>query len=207
MKRIILMLLMLSVYLVCLGCGSKAENILTQHNSVDGDVTSIEIAAPYEYTWKYVPMNELAEIDPVAAQCDSRLDTSKNDYGIKFTQLTRVRFDDNTLNFLDSNTQKAVLNNYYEMYASSLLIPLKSMNNVSNIKTERKDAIVSGKSGIEIYCSFTDMQKDIDEVFHYLIIKNEKEFWTLITCYSKNDTKAKNCVDQIYKNVKIKDKK
>ena len=76
------MLLMLSVYLVCLGCGSKAENILTQHNSVDGDVTSIEIAAPYEYTWKYVPMNELAEIDPVAAQCDSRLDTSKNDYGI-----------------------------------------------------------------------------------------------------------------------------
>ena len=121
--------------------------------------------------------------------------------------MTRVRFDDNTLNILDSNTQKAVLNNYYEMYASSLLIPLKSMNNVSNIKTERKDAIVSGKSGIEIYCSFTDMQKNIDEVFHYLIIKNEKEFWTLIMCYSKNDTKAKNCVDQIYKNVKIKDKK
>ena len=56
-------------------------------------------------------------------------------------------------------------------------------------------------------CTFTDMQKNIDEVFHYLIIKNEKEFWTLITCYSKNDTKAKNCVDQIYKNVKIKDKK
>lgn len=51
------------------------------------------------------------------------------------------------------------------------------------------------------------MQKNNDEVFHYLIIKNEKEFWTLITCYSKNDTKAKNCVDQIYKNVKIKDKK
>ena len=53
------------------------------------------------------------------------------------------------------------------------------MNNVSNIKTERKDAIVNGKSGIEIYCSFTDMQKNNDEVFHYLIIKNEKEFWTL----------------------------
>ena len=67
--------------------------------------------------------------------------------------------------------------------------------------------LVNGKSGIEIYCSFTDMQKNNDEVFHYLIIKNEKEFWTLITCYSKNDTKAKNCVYQIYKNVKIKDKK
>ena len=52
-----------------------------------------------------------------------------------------------------------------------------------------------------------NMQKNNDEVFHYFIIKNEKEFWTLITCYSKNDTKAKNCVDQIYKNVKIKDKK
>lgn len=198
---------MLSVYLVCLGCGSKAENILTQHNSVDGDVTSIEIAAPYEYTWKYVPMNELAEIDPVAAQCDNRFDASKNDYGIKFTQLTRVRFDDSALNILDSNTQNTVLNNYYEMYASSLLIPLKSMNDISNIKTERRDVTVNGKSGIEIYCSFTNTRKNNDEVFHYLIIKNEKEFWTLITCYSKNDTKAKNCVDQIYKNIKIKDKK
>lgn len=198
---------MLSICLVFLGCGSKTENILTTHNSVNGDVTSIEIAAPYEYAWKYVPMDELAQIDPVAEKCDSRLDASKNDYGIKFTQLTRVRFDDKTLNILDSNTQKAILNNYYEMYASSLMIPLKSMNSISNIKTERKDVTVNGKSGIEIYCSFTDMQKNNDEVFHYLIIKNDKEFWTLITCYSQNDEKTKNCVDQIYKNIKIKDKK
>lgn len=198
---------MLSICLVFLGCGSKAENILTTHNSVNGDVTSIEIAAPYEYAWKYVPMDELAEIDPVAAQCDNRFDASKNDYGIKFTQLTRVRFDDSALNILDSNTQNTVLNNYYKMYASSLLIPLKSMNDISNIKTERRDVTVNGKSGIEIYCSFTNTRKNNDEVFHYLIIKNEKEFWTLITCYSQNDEKTKNCVDQIYKNIKIKDKK